>query len=66
MTIAPTGQDFTSIANPVDADNAAGGDYTTNGSTFEIVFQNAGARTNFTVGLNVAFTLANVALADVA
>ena len=57
--------DFVSIANPVDPDNAAAGDYTTNGSTFEIILQNAAARMPFVVGQNVAFTLASVALADV-
>ena len=65
VIITPTSTDFTSIANPIDADNAAAGDYTTNGSTFEIIFQNAAARTGFDVGTNVAFTLATVALADV-
>ena len=33
--------------------------------TFEIIFQNAGARTGFTVGLRVAFTLATTTLANV-
>ena len=65
VTITPTGMDFTSVANPIDADNSADGDYTTSGSTFEIIFQNAGARAGFTVGLRVAFTLATTALADV-
>ena len=58
VTITPTGMDFTSVANPIDADNAAAGDYTTADGTFEIIFQNAGARAGFTVGLRVAFTLA--------
>ena len=65
VTITPTGMDFTSIANPVDPDNSADGDYTTADGTFEIIFQNAGARAGFTVGLRVAFTLATTALADV-
>ena len=65
VTITPTGTDFMSVANPIDADNSAAGDYTTADSTFEIIFQNAGARAGFTVGLRVAFTLATTALADV-
>ena len=65
VTITPTGMDFTSVSNPIDADNSAAGDYTTADGTFEIIFQNAGARIGFTVGLRVAFTLATTTLADV-
>ena len=65
VTITPTGTDFMSVANPIDADNSAAGDYTTADSTFEIIFQNAGARAGFTVGLRVAFTLATTTLANV-
>ena len=65
VTIAPTTRDFTSVQNPIDADNAAPGDYTTADSTLEIIFQTANARAGFVVGQNLAFTLATTTLANV-